>query len=481
MPEEAWNHQGFEYLSGGRTSMGVRIETDDIDLWAIRTDDPDKEIPGRVWTTEITVGHRRDQTVQLSLRLLVGTPEERPDIEPETPGCIRQIADKCTLLVDGFDLGSGPWAVGSDSDAGRLIDFLETRDRVLPVIVASGKEGSDDPSRPLIDTATLARATLGLVHVVVLPAPHTYALTDYFGKMRSVFLGAVRAYMPGFGPDAYPYDHRLYLANSLSTNEGRIQCSRSLRLLAASESLKRTRLGRDVVPFAMVRNAGLGLHQDKKIKSNKNEEKQLESAKKQIAELERQLQSARENETMLYDFVEEAEQRAEEAEQRERGSTLRIQRLTTQVRQRGRDPDEGIRLPGTWKEFADWCDENLAGRLVLASRARAGVKKPKFTGVETAARCLLWLANDGRDRCMGEGPGNLQDAPVLEGFRNAHCGNDAFGFQFQGQRLTADWHVKTGGNTRDPRRCLRIYYTWDRNNQQIIVADMPAHRRTGAA
>ena len=57
LPEEAWNHQGFEYLSGGRTSMGVRIETDDIDLWAIRTDDPDKEIPGRVWTTEIIVGH----------------------------------------------------------------------------------------------------------------------------------------------------------------------------------------------------------------------------------------------------------------------------------------------------------------------------------------------------------------------------------------------------------------------------------------
>ncbi len=33
LPKEAWDHQGFEHLPGGRTSMGVRIEADGTDLW----------------------------------------------------------------------------------------------------------------------------------------------------------------------------------------------------------------------------------------------------------------------------------------------------------------------------------------------------------------------------------------------------------------------------------------------------------------
>jgi hypothetical protein len=51
---------------------------------------------------------------------------------------------------------------------------------------------------------------------------------------------------------------------------------------------------------------------------------------------------------------------------------------------------------------------------------------------------------------------------------------------WQGQRYTVDWHINNGGNTRSPKRCLRIYYFWDAATQQFVVADMPAHRRTTA-
>ena len=53
-------------------------------------------------------------------------------------------------------------------------------------------------------------------------------------------------------------------------------------------------------------------------------------------------------------------------------------------------------------------------------------------------------------------------------------------FDWQEGRLSADWHVKNGGNTREPRRCLRIYYGFDEATRQVVVADMPAHRRSGA-
>jgi hypothetical protein len=48
--------QNFEYFSGGRNSVGIRLQNAYSDIWAIRADDPDKDIPGRTWTTEVTVG-----------------------------------------------------------------------------------------------------------------------------------------------------------------------------------------------------------------------------------------------------------------------------------------------------------------------------------------------------------------------------------------------------------------------------------------
>lgn len=91
----------------------------------------------------------------------------------------------------------------------------------------------------------------------------------------------------------------------------------------------------------------------------------------------------------------------------------------------------------------------------------------------------MWLAGPCRDR-RTKGGGSIANVPIEQGVENSPYGADTFQFDLHGQRLDADWHVKRGGNTRDPVRCLRIYYAWDEATQQIVVADMPAHRRTGA-
>jgi hypothetical protein len=90
LPDEAWKLQGFEYFSGGRNSVGVRIENEASDIWAIRADDPDDNVPGRIWTTEITIGVMGDQLPRFSARSLVSTSENELDIEPHTPGFIQQ-------------------------------------------------------------------------------------------------------------------------------------------------------------------------------------------------------------------------------------------------------------------------------------------------------------------------------------------------------------------------------------------------------
>ena len=104
LPQEAWDGQSFEFLAGGRTTLGTQIDGEDFALWAVRGDDPDKTVPRRTWTTEITLGRQGDGSPQISLRLLVGTPEAELSISLHVPGVLQQIAENCGLSVGPFPL-----------------------------------------------------------------------------------------------------------------------------------------------------------------------------------------------------------------------------------------------------------------------------------------------------------------------------------------------------------------------------------------
>lgn len=172
-------------------------------------------------------------------------------------------------------------------------------------------------------------------------------------------------------------------------------------------------------------------------------------------------------------------ERAEAAEEQSRSSAYRVQQLSNQLREKGEARSIESELPKIWPQFARWVDENLAGSVVLAPRARKNSKNPQFEDIDLTIRCLMWLGSTGRTHFL-EGGGSIREVEVEASIRNAHCGGNQFEFDWQGSKYTADWHIKNGGNTRNPSRCLRIYYCYDDTSQQIIIADMPAHRRTGA-
>src|SRR6266851_4335202 len=86
LPPAAWNYEDFEHFAGGRNCSAVQIVDDFRDVWAIRADDPDKNIPQRVWTVEATVGRLPKGPPLFGLRLLVNSPEQELSIEPAVPG-----------------------------------------------------------------------------------------------------------------------------------------------------------------------------------------------------------------------------------------------------------------------------------------------------------------------------------------------------------------------------------------------------------
>lgn len=480
LPKPAWEGAPFDLPAAGRAVGATRLDGDDgTEVWALRVDDPDKEVAGRIWTTEVVLGLTADQRCLTSLRLSMTTREEQPQYAPAVPGLLRQLADRCGLTVSRRPLRTDAWRVHRAADAEALIAWLADPARRLPVIVAAadGQKG-EDPDRPLIDPDALAPKTLGLAEVVVLSAKQSYALSDAFGKIRSVYRGALRIYHPGFDGGADPYEHPLILGDAVRADpEG---CAAWLCRVVAAASLRRWLLGRDVLTFAAVRSAALRAEQERQRAAGAGDRALFEQAMARIDQLEKELASARDQIAQALDLAATEEERAQAAEARARGAEARVQDLLERLRSAGVAADAEDEVPAGWTDFAAWCDRTLAGRLVLAPAARRNVKKPAFRDPAQAARCLRWLATVCRDRRL-HGGGTLDDAVVEPGIRNAPCGADAFPFDFDGRRLTAAWHVKNGGNTRDPERCLRIYYAWDEQTRQIVVADMPAHRVTGAS
>lgn len=480
LPKEAWECESFEYFAGGRNSLAVRLNTDDTDIWAIRAEDPDKAVPGRIWTTEVIIGAFAGQRARFSARQLVNTAEQDLQVEPHTPGLVRQVVETCGLSVGTDDLDDKPWVLGHVEEAEELLERLLDPMRSLPLIVLSGDERTEVPNKPMLDAEALARAVLGLARVAVLPADLTRSISGRLGPTRSVFHGGVRYYLPGFSANSDPFRHRLFTSNLLADPSERERAVRWLRGMAAEDSLRRNRLGRDVLAFGEIRNANLRARQERLANEGASEGEQLAAARSTIAALEGQLDEASAMQNFFDAEAEKEKDRAETAESQLRAANYHIQHLRDRLNAAGADLDEHVTPPEEWGSFADWCDEHFAGRVAMTPAARRGAKDAELEEVELAARCIQWLASTYRDGRIKGADGDFRDASIEDGVRNAPCGGDEFETEWQARRHTVDWHVKNGGNTRDPRRCLRIYYFWEPETQQVVVADMPHHRRSAA-
>ena len=340
-------------------------------------------------------------------------------------------------------------------------------------------ESSDRPVEPLVDAEHIAAKCLGLAVTVAIPARFTWVLTERFGKQLSVYNGAVRIYLPGFAEDADPYEHKIILAERLLVTEGTRRVSGDLRHIAAAESRRRLRLGQHVLSFADVREKSEDSRLARLQEEQASESVQLDVAQQQIQMLKLSLRKAEEDLQWFSDEHSQAEVRANAAESDVQRLSYRVQQLKGQLEDRDESPDSNIPLPTAWCEFASWCEENLSPRVLLSPRARREVKDAQFGDVEVAARCVRWLANDYYDRRRSGGDGDLR-LSVEQGIQNDQCGADTFSFKWQGKHRNVRWHIKNGGNTRDPRRCLRIYYFWDDTRRQVVVVSLPAHVRTDA-
>lgn len=478
LPPEAWEGKSFESLIAGRTTMAALVTPGESVLWSLRGDDPDKAVPGRIWSTEISLGRTSPGgDIRLGVRLVVNSDEPELVIEPAVPGLVRQIVDRCGLRDGEVPIRSDAHRASEKGHIDTLISWLFSGARRLPVIIAAGDERTDNPSEPKLDADRLASALCGLAHVVCVPADLTYGLSDALGKSLAVFHGGVRVYQPALDIHDDPRDHRLILGHAVEREP--TLAAAELRRGIARESLRRTRLGHDVLSFAAVRSAAARVRNEEPKLRDAGDSDKLTAASAQIEALSREATELQSQVDQAWQLSEEESARAESSEKQLHASWARIVALEEALKAAGAKPAE-IPAPTSWDEFAEWCDASFSGKLSLSSAARRGIRKALFQDVRVTADCIQWLSTDARDRFI-EGGGSLANIPVFDGITNAPCGADEYVFDFQGRRLSANWHLKNGGNTRKPERCLRVYYAFDEQTQQIIISDMPAHIRTAAS
>jgi len=370
-----------------------------------------------------------------------------------------------------------------------MLVVLRAPERRRPVFVVS--ETQDFQS--LINPNRVAERTVGIAHVYQLSYDAAYYLTDEVGKELSVFNGAVRTYRPSPDLDSdNPRNHPLALPYAISEwaqGSGPRKFLDFLVFKATEASLERGEAEKEVPSFSFVRRLSAQRQREAAALESKNETEKL-----QLAELEIDALKGERDDWEKMAYEEEANarnavERATEAESRVYALNSRIAALEEKLRQATNvETDDALEIPSSFDRIKEWADENLAGRLILTSRAARSSKNATFEDPSLAYRSLLLLANEYRNMKIHGGEERIQafEKACRElGLENSRTGDetrlyekgDEFVILHKGQRQLLNFHLKNG-ITRDPRRCFRIYYFWDDEEQVAVVGSLPGHLST---
>ena len=152
-------------------------------------------------------------------------------------------------------------------------------------------------------------------------------------------------------------------------------------------------------------------------------------------------------------------------------------------------PAPGLPPLGSYAELPAWADAHLAGRVALAGRALRSLKGARFDNVALVGEAVALLGT-AYWRMKSEGGRELREAfegalralrlqETSSGSRDRQAkARDDFTVEWEGKRLTLDRHLKNNAGTRDPRRCLRIYFAWDGDAQRVVIGHLPGHMKT---
>lgn len=357
----------------------------------------------------------------LAPRGSVGGPAELCELS--TPGIALQVADRPGLQDFGVRLTSEAWLLKSSDDVYRLLELIENPARTRPVYVAALPDGEVNPATAFVNCGSLARRCLGIAHVVILPSPLSFELTDQVGKEHSVFSGAVRSYFPGFAvEDQVPRKHPLALpARIVDWPGGGAKAFEDLLVRRGYEySIRRPDLEDRLPSFTQARKIALSRHQVD-LERDGDQRAIIVNLQAQNQEL------SREAETWEALATEEVDRRArlqDEADQlKTQNDWMRseLDRLRQELQKStGGRADAPIPFPADLGNVGEWAHQAVPGRLTILPRAIKAAKQGLYRETNHVFKALLVLANEYRDMKLQGGAEKKASLASKRQCRNRH-------------------------------------------------------------
>lgn len=499
LPQEAWEGKDFECGVPGHQVECVTIPSQG--LWSLRLTHPDAPygnhdaMPGRTWTSELALKRGGTKTHQLGVRLFcTSQPYCEAEITLTRPKVVQFLANNFVLSTIRKIQGK-PWYLDTDADLGTFYNFITDPKRVLPVFLLTeidvNKKYFGEVKKYILDEHKIAKLTLGLAHIVVLPHDTSFGWTKRVGKVWSAFQGAVRTYKPclNFETDSPFSDHPLALPENIILMRYKSMCGEEAFMTSLVDWAHQASATRQVdwngcFFFTDAKHA-----RAENVLREANEEADWRLMyQDEIKALKQKIKENEEERDEMMELVIQAEKDRDYYIDENKSLRWQIESLRKHLTEKTDEgPDASVEIPDNYEDLPDWVRENLTGRLILHPRAIHHVKDASYENVELVYQVLLLLANEYRNMRLNyddaqEAFNKRMDALKVEcspSISREHAGKERDTYYLQypshtNKKRFLESHIRKG-KRREQRYCLAVYFLWDDETNQVVVGWLPSH------
>lgn len=445
-------------------------------LWAVRLNDPCAQVAGRQWRVELVLVDMDDglgPAFGCTLSVLVPAGNDGMVGTPGKPAVIGKLAQALGLSDGGFRLDGAIWDVDRPADIDRLIAFVESPARKVPIVaISSPRHGN-----VFVDAGKVARSLAGLALVVTLSADAAQELTDRYGRVLGVFGNALRMYRVGFDADIDTWQrHPLYTAAQWSRRVTVLE--RNLKLDAMEDSVSTRDESRDLPSFSFIR----------RIASEQRVRALAASAGADTFGLEAEIARLRREVTDWEKMALDEEKNAQRAISAQHQTKARLHQFSARIDNleaklailgdQAREPN-----PESFDELGDWAIRNLSGHLVITPKALRAAQRSNHADIPHVYDCVYFLGKSYRAmKCGLSSKDEFEQGANALGVRISPTGaaveNSKFEGEYstmwEGQRYKLNMHL-AGSSSRKEQYGLRIYFAWDEEQELVIVGQLPEH------
>lgn len=462
---------------------------------------PDVKVASRMWSTEAEIIIQEDNVrigVKLSYSSPAGNDDEVPDFS--IPSFVKSIAFK-NGIYDSWKLEKKATYINSEDDLEAFVNLLKSEERLLPVVAIAECDkyaNNDNPFMKgyLIDADRLAENVFLTAHVVALPDDFQDKFEDIVGEKFRVNNGAVRTYYPGLkledddSSKRHPFTTSwAILASSYTDDDGK-DCTMGeayqhfivdrIHQYMGKARIKWPDLGHKFY-YAANRE-----RLQSKLSNTSDATLLIKEFQKQIKQNEEEIKSSEEAAYSAMEDTEKVQNQLDDAKDTIHRLNAKIDNLQYQL-ENSTGYEKSISIPASYEELPKWVNDNFPGRMVLHPRALKSLKEAEFDDVELVYKSLELLGTEYYkmrsgsitresfdEKCKNLG---ISESACIADNRAGELGETYFIKDYHGHKVKIDRHIKNGSATRDPKRCMRIYFFWDDEMEQVVICYLPQHQQ----